>query len=117
MASGYLDAYDADCPYGIAGEIARWFSKAPNAPDRMMSKRMENFYSDPLVSTDYGEPPSNAASIMQVSFFETLWWLPNAEITIPQVTTPEYLAAEKDYLCQWVGADTYEEVMSRIKFA
>ena len=92
IALDYLDEHDADDPSAIAGAIAEWFSQAPNAPNRHMHQRMEVFYADPLVSVNYGNPPSNAASVMQVGFFELLWWLPNAELTIPQVK--EYLNAQ-----------------------
>ncbi len=119
MVSDYIDTEDADSPrpYEIAEAVAEWFSEAPNAPDRKMSQRMHTFYSDPLVRVAHDEPSSDAASVMQVAFFERLWHLPNAAITIPQVTTPEYLNNEKDYLRQWVGHDTYEAVLNKIKHA
>ena len=54
---------------------------------------------------------------MQVGFFERLWDLPNPEITIPQVATLDYLRENKNYLCQWIGRDTYQSVMNKIECA
>ena len=114
MVSELLDVDHWDNPSEIAAAIARWFSDQPGAPDRQMRSRMERFYSDPEVSIQFGSPPIDAATVMQVAFFEYLWHLPNAEFTIPQVASIEYLRESEDSLSAWLGRDTYLAVMSRI---
>ncbi|CAN5744478.1 hypothetical protein BH09VER1_BH09VER1_11130 [soil metagenome] len=98
----------------ILNAIARWFSEDPRGSDPMIRERMERLDADPMAQEDYGKPPSNVSSVMQVGFFETLWWLPNNEITIPEVANLEYLESKADDLRRWVGQEAYESVMLKI---